>query len=369
MIDAIGIVNFEPNNIQGLSQFRTVPAMTFIGRYRIIDFVLSNMSNSGIEQIKVLCKEKPASLMDHLGNGTQYNINSKKGYLQLVYPDNIAVGSIYTNDIYLMEETVNDIIDSNKKYVVISPSYMICRLNYQDVIREHEKSGADITCVYKKATRADIHYIGCMRADIDKDGRITDIRENMGVKAEENILMETYVMTKETYVKMIENAKSISPLFSFKNILATVLDTMNIRAYQYEGYLLCINSLQEYFNANMDLVEYKHMDQLFDDLWPIMTRTNDSVPAFYAKSAKVKNCLISNGCQIHGSVENCIVGRGVHISKGAVVKNAVLLANSYIAPDSHLEYVVVDKHARIENKRDICGTEDQVVYIRRRDRV
>ncbi|MBR0385951.1 MAG: glucose-1-phosphate adenylyltransferase subunit GlgD [Erysipelotrichaceae bacterium] len=371
MIDAIGIVNFEDESvrIEGLSEYRTIPAMSFVGRYRIVDFVISNMINSGIDKIKVMVREKPRSLIDHLDNGMQYNINPKHGFIDVLYPDHNPVSDAYYHDVYVMNDNLEYIQGAKTKYVVIAPSYMICRINFASVIREHERNGADVTCVYKPITDGKKHFLGCHMAKVNVDGRITAIEQNIGMTSKMNIMTEAYVMKREVFVELINEASRVSPLFSFINILSHVLDDIKVYGYEFRDYLVCINSLDEYFRANMEMINYDNAPLLFSDDWPIYTKTNDSAPAFYAKSAHVKNCLIANGSEIYGDLENCILGRGVKIGEGADIKNCLLLPNCEVAPYSHLENVVVDKHAKISTKREILGTPDNLIYIKRRDRV
>ncbi len=371
MKNALGIVNFEAKNLEinGLSKYRTIPAMSFLGRYRVIDFVLSNMVNSGIDRIKVLVSDKPRSLIEHLGTGVQYNINPKQGYLQMLYPDTMAVSDAYFHDVYLMRENLPDFLNDKHKYVVISPSYMICTLDYQKVIKEHEESGADVTVVYAGVKNADEAFIGCHSVVMSDNGRVTDIVPNMGNARKSNILMETYVLRRELFCSLLEQAPSISPLFSFVDILRAEIRGFDIRGYEYKGYLSCINSLESYYQANMELIDHKKASKLFKENWPIYTKTNDSAPANYRKNASVRKCLIANGCEIDGELENCILGRGVVVEKGARVKNSVLLPDTYISEGSDINYAVIDKHAKVVEKKKLIGKEDKLLYIKRSDRV
>ena len=371
MLNAVGIVNFEDSNvnIKGLSEFRTIPAMSYLGRYRIIDIVLSNMVNSGIDQIKVMSKDKPRSLIEHLGRGSQYNINPKHGFLEMLYPDRQIISDAYYHDVYMLNEYLSFFEESKARYVVIAPSYMIYKINYADVIDKHEKSGADITCVYKNTTNADIRYFGCKTAEFDKDGRITAIKENLGASKKASILTETYVLKRELLLTLLSRASSFSPLYSLIDILSSILTSVKVLGYQYTGYLVCVNSLQEYYRANMEMIDYETSKLLFTPDWPIYTKNNDSAPAFYSKTGHAKNCLIANGCEIYGDVENCVIGRGVKISEGSVIKNSLILPTSYIGPYAQINYAIIDKHAKVEHKKDIIGTPDNLIYIRRGDKV
>ena len=370
MIDVLGIVNIEDDSVRvrGISEFRTIPAMSFLGRYRIIDFVLSNMVNSGIDQIKVMVKDKPRSLIEHLGNGHQYNINFKHGFLELFYPDHSAANDAYYHDLYIMRENMEYFERSRKKYVIISPSYMLCRLDYSKVLEAHEKSGADVTLVYSSQTRTNKEFIGCHYLEM-KDGRVTDIKQNFGFNAKSDIFMETYVVERELFMKLIAESKDVSPLFTLMDRIQSLCGELNIRGYEYEGYLRCINSLETYYKYNMELIDSEKASQLFHDDWEIYTKTNDSPPAFYAKSAHVKKSLVANGCIVEGDLDNCILGRGVKVREGASIKNTLLLPYCEIGEFKHIENAIIDKHAKVLKKKELIGTPDNLVYIRRRDKV
>ena len=371
MIDAIGIVNFEDNSVrvEGLDQYRTIAAMSFLGRYRLIDFALSNLVNSGVDRIKVMVKDKPRSLIEHLGSGSQYNINPKHGYLEMLYPDHKAANDAYFHDVYLLNENFSFLESNHRRYVIMMPSYMVYKIDFRDVIDKHEKSGADITCVYKNVNNADKKFVGCRVAEFDNDGRIKSIKENVGASKKAAIMTEAYIMKRELFMTLLSRASSFSPLYSFINVLTAALGSLKVRGYQHTGYLSCINSLQEYYNANMELIDYEKSRELFADDWPIYTKTNDSTPAFYSKTGHAKNSLIANGCEIYGDVENCILGRGVRVSAGCTVKNSLLLPTCYIGEYAQINYAIIDKHARVEHKRDIIGTADNLIYIRRGDKV
>ncbi len=369
MIDALGIVNLESAHIRGLGDYRSIPALSFLGRYRIIDFVLSNMVNSGIDKIKIMVDSKPRSLIEHLGTGSQYNINFKHGDIQILYPESLTETSIYYHDIFVMKEYADYIQQSNRKYVVIAPSYMISTIDYGDVIEAHEKSGADVTCVYYRANCADKHFIGCKHLVMDRQRRISAVKENVGMSEKANIFMETYVMTVDQLLKLLKQASSISPLFGLVDILGNVLDELNVVGYQYRDYVKCINTLEEYYETNLKLADREYAKQLFREDWPIYTKTNDSTPTFYSPQAVVKGSVISNGCVVQGTVENCVLGRGVKIRRGAVVRNSVLLPYTEIGEDANVDYAVIDKYGKVLVKKDIVGTPDDIIYIKRKDRV
>ena len=369
MFKALGIVTFENDRheIEGLSRYRTIPAMSFLGRYRIIDIVLSNMVNSGIDHIKILTKNKPRSLIEHIGSGSQYNINSKSGSLQILYSDEPVYNPLYFTDLALLRQYASNIAESKMDYVVIAPSFMIDRINFQDVIAQHIETEADITVVYKNIKDADTNFLKCHRLTFE-GGLIVDSNLSQGEDPNAPISLETYVMKTDFLLKSLKEAAKVSELYTLKEYLTAAARKkhLNVHGFEYKGYLSCINSLRKYYETNMELID---ANDLFDPDWPVYTKTNDSSPTYYSEDAKVSHSLIANGCAIRGTVEHCIIGRGVKIAKGAVVRDSLILPGAEICADAHIEYAVIDKHAPVKYVKDIVGSKDNLMYVARRDTV
>ncbi|MCF0112244.1 MAG: glucose-1-phosphate adenylyltransferase subunit GlgD [Erysipelotrichaceae bacterium] len=372
MIDALGIVSFgnDAIRVEGLMDYRPISAISFLGRYRMIDFVISNMTNSGIENIKVFVKKQPRSLIEQLGTGRHYNINSKRGGLQILYgeTDDMTSG-IYNHDVSAYKANKEFIEDAKQEYVIIAPGYMVYSINFEEVLKAHKESHADVTVVYKSIDTANENFFGCTTLELDDAKRITGTAVNMGRYKNRNVSLDTYVMTRKLFLDLVDEASRISSLYMFRDILRDCVEPLNVVGYAYKGYCACINSLPAYYNASMELIDHKVAKDLFKPGWPIYTRTNDSVPAYYGEDAKVTNCLIANGCRIEGELENCVLGRGVTVKKGCKIKNAVILPETYIGEDTTIEYAVVDKKVVVKSVKEIKGTETAPAYIKRRDRI
>jgi glucose-1-phosphate adenylyltransferase len=368
MSEALGIINFERHNVHiaGMDDYRPVPAMSFLGRYRTVDFMLSNMTNSGIENIKLLIKDKPRSLIEHLRLGTQYNINSKRGQMQILYSDVLEDSGIYYHDVNAFMQNMQTFEESTEKYVVIAPSYMIYIVDFRTVLQQHIASGADVTLLYHQPNSLN-EFLGCCNVTINENGRVTDIDEIRSKSAKANVMLECYVMSRQLFIKLVREASALSSLFDLKDYLKVMTPSLNIMGYKYEGYVGCMNTFNAYYRINMEMINHEKAKELFHSDWPIYTRTNDSAPAFYSKEAHVKNCLIANGCEIHGDLENCIVGRAVSIGRGCVLRNALILPKTTIGEFIHIENAVVDKHVTLENKKEVIGTANRIAYIRRDD--
>ncbi len=369
MKKAFGIVNPAGNHIwvQGLQSYRTIGAFSFLGRYRVIDFPISNLSNSGIEQIQVYTRNNPRSLVEHVGTGRNYNINSKSGKLRTLFASNNCDNKIYNTDIASFAENLECIERMSEPYVAILPSYMVFTQNFNTLIDRHIESGADITLLYHTTDQAKERFLNCDYLDLNPQKGVLSIHKNRGTQAERQIFMDTYIMKTELFIELIKKAQNTSSMFTLAQIVNNQCDKLNVLAASHEGFFATITDFKSYFDANLSLIDYDTTRSLFDKDWPIYTRTNDSCPTKYAHSASVKLSVISNGCTIAGTVENSVIGRGCIIEEGAVIKNCILLPRAVIGKNVHLENQVVDKAAKVIHAKEIITSAQQPGYIKRND--
>ncbi|MSS59619.1 glucose-1-phosphate adenylyltransferase subunit GlgD [Erysipelotrichaceae bacterium Oil+RF-744-GAM-WT-6] len=368
---ALGIISFEDNTatIQGLGDYRPVPAIAFMGRYRIIDFILSNMTNSGIDNVQVYCKEKPRNLIEHLGDGSHYNINSKRGKLRILYGEKTFSSEAYNHDVANYMLNMQYIEEDPNPYVVIAPSYFVYSLDFNEVLKQHINSKADVTVLYTATNRGKESFLGCDTLNLDKVKTVMGFEKNRGKRKNINVSMEAYVMTKKLFIDLVKKAADTSSLYWFKDILADSVSELDMRGYQVRGYVGCLNSLEEYFRISMELRDYKTAQQLFRSGWPIYTQTNDSCPTKYTENAEVHDSVVANGAVIDGKVEKSLISRNVTICKGAEVENCIILPGAYIGENAKLDHVIVDKYAIVHHVKKLAGTDAAPVYVKRRDRI
>lgn len=371
MCDALGIINFEDSTaaVSGLDDYRPVPAISFMGRYRIIDFILSNMTNSGISQIQVYCKEKPRSLIEHLGTGLHYNINSKRGRLRILYGEKNFTSQVYNHDVANFMLNMQYIEGDSQPYVIVAPSYFIYSIDFNEVMRAHLDSKADVTVLYTSTDQAKESFLGCDELTLDKDKRIVSIEKNYGKRKSALISMEAYVMTKKLFIELVKKAAETSALYWFRDILIDSLPELNIKGYSVKGFVECLNTLPAYYRVSMELRDRGVANGLFKPNWPIYTITNDSCPTRYTPDAHASKSVVSNGCIIEGSVEGSVLGRNVTVMKGAIVKNSVLLPGAFIGENVKLDHCVVDKNAIVHHVKALAGTDEDPIYVKRSDRI
>ena len=369
MAKALGIVNFSGNHIwvEGMQAYRPIGAFSFLGRYRVIDFPISNLSNSGIDRIQVYIRRKPRSLAEHLGTGRHYNINSKRGRLHIMFSETGLEHDIYNNDIAAFQENMECIRNVNCDYVVIAPSYMIYSQDFSELLQTHIDSEADITLLYHSTDDAKEHFLNCNTVNLNKQKGVLSLEMNRGTAKNRHIFMDTYVMSKELFIDLVSKAHKTSSMYSLADIVNVACEELDVRGVSHRGYFASITDFKSYYDANISLIDFKMALSLFEDEWPIYTRTNDSCPTQYFEGSNVKNSIVSNGCLIEGTIENSVIGRGCVIKKGAVVKNCVILPHVIVDTDVHLENIVADKHAKITHVKEVVAAPNEPGYIRRND--
>ena len=374
MAKAFGIITCasRQTTVENLENYRSVGAISFLGRYRIIDFAISNMSNSDINRIQIFVSgKKPRSLVEHVGSGRHYNVNSKRGKVQLLFSQAGTVSSIYSTDVNAYMENIDFIERMQEEYVVIAPSYMVYKEDYRDLLQKHIDSEADITLLYHRVDNAKDAFLNSNIISLNRQKGVLSIEKNQGRAKDRNIFMDSYVMKKTLFIDLLHRAKNLSSVCTLLQIVDEECRSGNldVRGVAHKGYFEAIVDFQSYYRAQMESLDIDSLETLFEDQWPIYTRTSDTSPTQYFDDAEVKNSFIANGCIVEGTVENSVIGRGCRIEKGAVVRNSVILAYTKIGENVHVENMVVDKWAQITRTKEIVSSPDNPGYIHRDDKL
>lgn len=366
---AFGIITSSGNHIyvEGMQDYRSIGAFSFLGRYRVVDFPMSNMSNSGIEHVAVLMSNNPRSLVEHLGSGRHYNINSKRGKLQLLFTEGGAATSFYNTNMTGFAQNLESIQKAPAEYVVLAPGYMVYTQDYDKLLDQHIESGADITLLYHPVETANEDFLNCDLLTLNRQNGVDEISRNRGGKAFANIFMDTYIMKKSLFLDLIAKARSISSMYTLSQIVNKCCHDLDVRGVAHEGFFATLTDFKSVYKANMSLIDYHNAKILFDEKWPIYTRTSDSCPTQYFEEADIKSSVVSNGCLIQGTVENSVIGRGCVIGKDCLIRNCVISTDVVIADGTHLENLIVDKHASVLHTKEIVADPKNPGYVKRGD--
>lgn len=364
MASAIGIIfaNLHEENVPELVRRRTMASIPYGGRYRIIDFVLSNMVNSGITTVGLMTSNNYRSLIDHIGSGKDWDLARKDGGLILLPPFSEKHDKLYTTRLEALNSVTGFLNRRKEKYVVLTDCDGVMRVDIADIIEQHENKNADITLVThygKVGNRKDF-----MLVNTDNDGRVNEIKLSPhvadGTKAD--IFINMMVINRQFLLNLVEESVTHGFISFESDILIKQLDSLKIYRYDYQGYYAGIDSMSAYYKHNMELLDKDVRDELFGAR-DIYTKVRDSAPSKYGEGAVVKNSLISDGCEIEGVVENSILFRGVKVAKGAVVKNSIVMQDNIIGQNTALDCVITDKNVVISDRKTLGGCATLPYYI------
>ena len=372
--NALGIIfpNSYDSVVPELVSKRLMASIPFASRYRMIDFLLSSMVNSGIDNISIVLRQNYRSLMDHLGSGREWDLTRKKGGLNIIPPFSEQGINVYSGRVEALANILPLLRSSKEKYVVMADANIAANIRFSDVLAAHEQSGADVTVVYYKAdlssrdidTRKDSDD-SYYTLQIDEDNRVNEIHINAQDIGVQNHSMNIYVVNREFLVTQIEDATVRGKIYFERDVLLPNLNKFLVKAYEFTGYVALINSIKSYFDENMALLKQENADALFAGN-NIYTKVRDDNPTRYTATAQVKNIMAADGCVIEGTVENCVLFRGVKIAKGAVVKNCILMQDTVIAENTTAEYLITDKNVTITANQEVKGTASYPMYIAKR---
>ncbi len=361
-IDAMGLILADNNKISlgEISKPRALAAVPFGGRYRIIDYGLSNMVNSGVKSVGILTLNKYKSLMDHLGTGASWDLDRKNFGLHIL-PPYVNSESMGMED---AEELVGliDFVRSNRStYVFISNSNMILNTTFNEFLEKHEQSGADISVMYNRdGIKFGIpNYI----FDVDRKGYVKDMLQNPEKSASNRCSLGIIVLKRDLLIDLLSEMIARGERNFGVHSLVKKYDTLRVRAHEYKGLVLRINNVQGYFNSSMMLLDDQIRADLFWNGMPIYTKVKDEAPTLYFENSKVSNAIISDGCRIMGTVQNSMLFRGVTVSRNSTIKNCVIMQDVHISENCELENVILDKNAVIRPGIKLVGHRDYPVVI------
>ncbi len=353
---AIGIIfsNMHEENVPELVRRRTMASIPYGGRYRIIDFTLSNMVNAGINTVGLVTSNNYRSLIDHIGSGKDWDLARKDGGLILLPPFSEKNDKLYTTHLEAVNSLSGFLRRRKEKYVVFTDCDGVARFDIADIIAYHESKNADATLVShygKVGKRSDFLLISA-----EENGRVTEMKHSPRLEegSKAKIYVNMMVVNREFLLSVVEDASSHGYTSFGSEALFKQLQSLKIYNYDFQGYYAGIDSMSAYYKHNMELLEKDVRDELFGNR-DIYTKVRDSAPSKYGENAVVSNSLISDGCVIEGVVENSILFRGVKVAKGAVVKNSVIMQDNYIGENTSLNCVITDKNVVISDSKTLSG--------------
>lgn len=361
--------NIHEEALGSLTDMRTMGSVPFCSRYRLIDFPLSNMVESQITKIGVVTNANFNSLMDHVGTGKPWDLSRKTDGLYLLPPYSLNSTTMWGNRIDAIYGNMSFLDHSNQEYVLMTDCYNIMSLDYSKLFEAHEKSGAAVTVVGVKGKLPKNMSSVLVFNKVDADGKITDAA--IDPDADEAFYSTNIILIKKYLLQtLITTAHSKNEVSFQRSILMNCINSG--KAYAYDAtdcFVGTIDSIQSYYDISMSLLKGENRKKLFAPERPIYTKERDDMPTLYGTEARISNSLIADGCQIKGTVENCIVFKGVKVEAGAVVKNSILMQDTVVGENSKINYIIADKNVNIKSGIELSGAANFPVSLSKDTRI
>lgn len=365
MGNVLGLVfaNMHDTTLGDMTKNRTMGSVMFGGRYRLIDFPLSNMVNSGISEVGVITKSNYQSLLDHLGSAREWDLARKKGGLYILPPFGNVESTLYRGRIEALYGAMSFIKHSRAKYVILSDCDVVTNIDYKPIVAAHIESGADITAVAHTGVYSSDDIKTSTVFNVDADKNVTSVLINPDISGTCTTSLNVFVMSMDLLIETVNDAMARGNVSFERNILQEKCRELKIKIYEYDNYFSKLNSPESYFKSNMALLEPENARKLFVPKRSIYTKVSDNAPVKYDLDSKVSNSLVADGCIIEGEVENSVLFRGVKVGKGAKVKNCILMQGTVVGDNAELNYLITDKNVSICENHILTSSPQYPMYV------
>lgn len=360
--NVLGIVysNSYDSCLGALTARRTMGSVPFGGRYRLIDFPLSNLVNCGVTKVGVIANSNFRSLMDHVGSGRPWDLSRKVDGLTMLPPFTPVTGDV-NNRIDLLSRIMDFISHSKQEYVLLMDSNFVCNMDCSGLFDFHSQKNADITVAYCTGSLPQLPNQAVL--EVNGESKITNIGIDVKTGGDVNYSANVILIRKALLERLIGDAQSYAYTSFVKDILQKNVSSLNIYGYKIDDWHYTIDSMNTYFAANMELLKKECRTELFKKDTPVFTKVRNDMPVVYGIASQCKNSLVADGCQIDGTVINSIVFRGARVAKGAVVENSILMQDAFVGENVKLNCVIMDKNTVITPKKVLSGDKSYPLFV------
>ena len=344
----------KKSDLHELIENRVHGSIPFAGGYRAVDFVLSNFVNAGVTDVGVIMHGKCQSLLDHLGSGKSWGLSRNRGGLKLLpafaYNEKRGGDGLFRGRMEALGSVRDYLRQILQEYVVLADSDLVINLPLQQVLQEHRESGADITCVCtaQPGEQLDTYLT------LDDTGRIVDTAYGPYGSSGYRFL-DVFILRRELLLEIVDECAAHNRYSFRRDVLQDMGKRYCFRAWVWDGYAARIHSVSSYYERSMELLRPEIRAELFVPERPIFAKENDSPSSFIDPSGECVNSLIGDGCDIQGSVRNCILFRGVKVEKGAVVEDSILFKDTVVKSGAAIRCVIADKNVTIQENVTLTG--------------
>ncbi len=366
-MNVMGIIFANDASMGELTNKRTIGSIPFGGRYRQIDFQLSNMAAAGIRHVGVISRHNYQSLINHIGSGEEWGMELEEGGLEFLTPFAMSTSHSYRGKLENLFFAMNFLdYGPDDEYVVMADASILYNIDINSVLASHIDSGKDLTVV-TKAGYADGNRQLDLAIKLDAAGEIADLAVDYVAPSDYLASMDLFVISKVLLRKLVREfiARNLFHMDRDLVLGSWQRGDLSINVYQFPGLAMFNDSVEGYFHNSLALLDSTIRHDLFYYNHPVYTKVRDRVPSYYGEESHIDNCIVADGCMLEGNVSECILFRQVTVKEGAQVENCVVMNDTVIGENSQLKYVILDKDVVVRPGAKLIGTPSNPIIIKR----
>ena len=366
-MNVTGIIFANDGTVSALTEKRTMASLPFGGRYRQVDFALSNLACAGIRRVGIITRHSYQSLMNHVGSGEEWGLEMEEGGLEYLTPFSSSRTSDYRGKLESLYAARSFLqYGDEDELLVMIDSAVLSNIDLTKVIASHVESGKDLTIV-TKAGFANGSRVVDLALKRDKKGNITDLAVDYAAPASYEVSMDIFVVSKRWFVEQIREHIARNLYHMDRDLVLGLWQKkeLTINVYPFEGVAMYNESVEEYFANSLAIVDKAVRDDLFGGNHPVYTKVRDRVPSYYGEESAIENCSVADGCMLEGNVKNSVLFRQVTVAPGAVVEDSIIMNDAVIGEGAELKYVILDKDVVVRPGAKLYGTATNPAIIRR----
>ena len=366
-MNVTGIIFANDGTASALTEKRTMASLPFGGRYRQVDFALSNLSCAGIHRVGIVTRHSYQSLMNHVGSGEEWGLEMEEGGLEYLTPFSSSHVSEYRGKLESLSSAMTFLeYGADDELIVMIDSAILSNVNLNAVLDAHIKSGSDITVVTKEGIANGTKQLD-LAMKLDEKGKIIDMAVDYVAPADYVASMDIFVLSKKWLARQVKEHIAHNLYHMDRDLVLGLwqkgLATVNV--YQFQGTALYNESVEEYFNHSLSLTNKEVRHDLFQYNHPIYTKVRDRVPSYYGDNCQIKNCIVADGCLLEGEAFNSVLFRQVTLGANAVIENCIVMNDAVIGEGATLKNVILDKDVVVRPGAQLVGTPNNPVIVRR----
>ncbi|MFC2947444.1 glucose-1-phosphate adenylyltransferase subunit GlgD [Virgibacillus sediminis] len=365
MSKMMGLINLEHEYpvFNELTYFRNASSIPFGGRYRMVDFTLSNMVNSEIEEVAIFVRNKYRSLMDHLGTGENWDLDRRSGGLFILPPDWNDPNDQSRGDLQFFHNNRDYFNRSKSEYVLVSGSQFIANTDFQEAFQFHMDRQADVTLISVEVDPLREEHDAYLRVEADDLGWVRNLTKD---KNNSCLFAGVYIIHKDLLMELADQCIAYHKDHFFLHGIKENIGELKVQTYEHHGYSAFVNNVDSYYQHNMNLLDEENYRNLFHQKHIVRTKVSNNPPVEYSGHSKVSQAIIANGCTVNGEVERSVLFRGVSVHQGAVIKNSIIMQRCNIEEGVYLENVIIDKDVHVRAGQKLIGSIEKPYVIAKR---